>query len=292
MINISKESKCWVCGEGGMSSIKPSDIVKELDSSDFAITDSQYGKTAEIFLCHSCGFMQCSNMNDVVKFYEDLEDLEYEESRNARLKQSEKIIKGICKFKTSGRLLDIGAGSGILVEKATEIGFFAEGLEPSKWLSDQANSRGIPVHNKILPIKKMNSSYDVVTLIDVIDHVPNPIEILSQIHDVLNDDGVGVVVTPDVSSLMARLLGWKWWHFRFAHIGYFNLSNIELSLNKANLEIIKVERPSWYFPLDYLIERVNIYLPRIINIPNFKFASRIIMPLNLGDSLLIYFKRR
>ena len=288
---INSEEKCWICNNLDLTSVKPSDIDNNLDSSSFAITDADYGSTAEIFRCSSCGFMQCTNLNDVVKYYESLEDTSYEEGRESRSLQSEKIISNLLSYKSSGRLLDIGAGSGILVEKANEKGFQAEGVEPSTWLSDQAKKLGLTIHNTTLPIDGFESSFDVVTLIDVIEHVSNPVEVLTQVYDILAEDGVGILVTPDASSLMARLLGWKWWHYRVAHIGYFNLSNLKLAFAEANLQVIEVKRPSWYFTIGYLAVRVQVYLPSWIKIPIPSFLTKTVVPLNLGDSLLVYFKR-
>ena len=291
-IESKSAPKCWVCGANTLHLVKESAFDKELSSSDFSITDSKYGKTGSIYKCSACGFMQCSEMTEIIQFYEQLEDSEYEETRYPRSKQAEKIINDVKKYRSKGRLLDVGAGSGILVEQAQKMGFDSLGLEPSKWLSKMAVAHGINVKNKVLPIESLSSSMDVVTLIDVIEHVPNPNEIFLQIGEVMRKEAIGVVVTPDCSSLMAKLLGWKWWHYRIAHIGYFNEKTLRISLKSAGLEPIAVKRPTWVFPLDYLIERINVYLPKFFKLPIPNIAKKIIIPLNLRDSLLIYFKKK
>ena len=105
-------------------------------------------------------------------------------------------------------------------------GFAARGIEPSSPLQAIAAQRGLPVTHGVLPNSELPGPFDVVTLIDVIEHVPDPVDLVRRIKSVMAPNGIFVVVTPDVDSVAARLMGWKWWHFRAAHIGYFNRSTL------------------------------------------------------------------
>ncbi len=283
-------SSCWVCGSEQLEIVKCSNIKGPLNSKTFSISDSNYGTTGEIYRCVDCGFLQCSSLENVLSFYENLQDDSYETSRPARALQARKILNTVRRYKPKGRLLDIGAGSGILVEQAIKLGYNAEGIEPAKWLVSKAKEHGLPVHLGILPHPEVRHPYDVVALIDVIEHVPNPINLLSNIHNIVAKDGIVVAVAPDIDSLLARIASWKWWHFRVAHIGYFNRKTFEMLFNKAGFRLIGTSRPTWYFTLDYLLERVNTYLPHIMWIPTKSFFRKITIPLNLRDSMLGIFK--
>ena len=46
-------------------------------------------------------------------------------------------------------------------------------------------------------------------------------------------DGIGMMVTPDINSFFARIMGKKWWHYRVAHIGYFNRKSLNILLDRA-----------------------------------------------------------
>lgn len=279
-------ASCWVCDSQKMELAKHSSIRTALSSKAFAITDSHYGMTGEIQRCQKCGFLQCSDLQNVLNFYEELEDFAYEDSRAERVLQANRLLKQVQKYRANGRLLDIGAGSGILVEQAIKMGYSAEGIEPSKWLQEQAKKYGLPVYLGTFPHPELTGQYDVVTLIDVIEHVSNPVNLLSDICNAISDNGIVVVVTPDVGSLMARILGWKWWHFRIAHIGYFNKKTLGMALDKAGFQLIRMARPTWYFTANYLFERASKYLPSFLRIPAPCFLRKIVIPLNLGDSLL------
>lgn len=283
---------CWVCGSTEQFILRKSILDIPLSSSMFRITDAHYGQTGSIYQCQKCGFRQCNDLEQVLDFYEKLEDKDYETSRAERAIQARRILQTVSAHRSTGRLLDIGAGSGILVEEAQKLGYIAQGIEPSKWLCDQAIERGLPVHHGTLPHMNINPPYDIVTLIDVIEHVSNPVELLKNIHQIMAKDSIGVVVTPDVGSLTARLMGYRWWHYRIAHIGYFDKKTLNLALVNAHLQQLCILRPKWYFSMPYLIERVNFYLPRLFHLPRFKWMERITIPLNLFDSILVIFTKK
>ena len=289
--HANSRARCWVCSSDRLQLIKESCLPRELDSRAFQITDAHYGLTAAIFRCTGCGFRQCSQLGDVLSFYEEMHDEEYEDTRPWRSLQARKLLRIIASHVPQGRLLDIGAGSGILVEEALKMGYAAEGVEPSRWLWQKAVERRLPIHYGVLPHEGIHSLMDIVCLIDVIEHVSDPLELLCQARSILSDRGIGVLVTPDVGSIAARTLGSKWWHYRIAHIGYFNRKTIALALSKTGFEPIAIYRPSWYFPLDYLLRRLLGYFSLTVPESAGALARQITIPLNLHDSLLVVFRK-
>ncbi|MCZ6673896.1 MAG: class I SAM-dependent methyltransferase, partial [Verrucomicrobia bacterium] len=258
----------------------------------FAITDAHYGQTSAVYQCSSCGFMQCNDLPDVLSYYEQLEDQAYENSRNERFLQSEALLRKLKKYQKSGKLLDVGAGSGILVEAAIKSGYDATGIEPSTWLQEQAVKQNLPVTKGILSDVPEEKKYDTITVIDVIEHVADPIGLLKEVGARLKEQGVAMIVTPDCRSWFARILGRKWWHFRMAHIGYFNKKTLAMACRKAGLEIVSQNRPGWYFTIDYLWVRFMQYFPSWLRLRPLNWMKRITVPLNLRDSLLIIVKHQ
>jgi SAM-dependent methyltransferase len=271
---------------------RKSAVTRPLEALDLAITDSNYGQTEEIYQCLDCGFRQCSRIKDPLPLYESLQDSSYEAGREYRSLQAMKLLQVVRRHKQSGKLLDIGAGSGIMLEEAGKLGFDAWGVEPSHWLCDQAGQRGLRILQGTFPHKEISGQFDVITLVDVLEHVTDPIGLLRSISDALSPDGIGFVVTPDISSLAARVLRWKWWHFRLAHVGYFNKGILSLALDKASLEALEWGRPGWYFSADYLVDRLNRYLPKFLRVPSLAVFEKLTIPLNLWDSLYAIFRRK
>ena len=288
--SFKKDVICWVCGNKNMFFIKNSDI-DNLQVDQFSITDKNYGMTLALLKCENCNFVQAGDADSVLGQYENIKDSRYIETRAQRLLQADKILldSGLAGYK--GRLLDVGAGAGILVEAASKRGWLAEGVEPSVWLCRVANNRGHRVVQGVLPNMQIVGHFNAVTLIDVIEHVTDPHSLLQEIRGLLEKDGRLVLVTPDVGSFFARVLRFKWWHFRVAHIGYFNQQNLRLLLERAGFEILTTSRPTWYLPGDYIWERIALYLPRFMRIKPPTILKRVTLPINLRDSLLIVAKK-
>lgn len=280
---------CWICGGGPLVLRKPANLGGPLDSRAFAITDSNYGVTAAIYACGACGFLQCADLDDVTRYYEGLEDEAYEAGRPSRRLQLRKVLERVRRHRAGGRLLDIGAASGILVGEARQMGYEAEGVEPSRWLQQRAVERRLPVHHGTFPHPCCAGPYDVVTLVDVIEHVTAPLFLLQAARQALAPDGIVAIVTPDVASPSARLLGWRWWHFRVAHVGYFERSTLELAARRSGLAAVAFHRPGWYFSGDYLWDRAfklaGIAGPRAPAV-----LKRVTIPVNPRDSLLAILK--
>jgi SAM-dependent methyltransferase len=283
------ERACWVCGGKRLSLRKPANYQGALDSGAFAITDTHYGVTAAIHECEECGFLFCADLDDVTHFYEGLEDEAYEAGRAQRRLQLRQVLEGVRRHVPGGRLLDIGAASGILVAEAEQMGFRAEGVEPSRWLQRKAVERGLRVHPGTFPNPNCAGPFDVITLIDVIEHVTAPLCLLRAVRSALAPEGMVAVVTPDVRSIPARMLRWRWWHFRVAHVGYFDRTTLERAARRSGLVPVVFQRPGWFFSGDYLWERawklVGLSAPRAPAV-----LDRVTVPLNLRDSLLAFLR--
>jgi 2-polyprenyl-3-methyl-5-hydroxy-6-metoxy-1,4-benzoquinol methylase len=283
--------RCWVCGGPALVLAKAGNLPPALSADHFKISDSDYGRTADLFRCKTCGFRQASDLPDVLRFYQDMADDAYEHGRDARSTQARMLVRTVARYCSRGRLLDVGAGSGILVAEAGKMGYEAEGIEPSGPLSALAAKHRLNVHHGVLPMAAVRGPFDVATVIDVIEHVPDPVNLLRSVRSVLAVGGYAAVVTPDVSSLMARVLGARWWHYRIAHIGYFDRHTLTLALRTAGFEPVSVLRPGWYFPAGYLIERIFRYLPRFVRFKIPRRLDDVVVPLNLRDSLLVIARR-
>ena len=139
--------------------------------------------------------------------------------------------------------------------------------------------------------------FEVVFLVDVIEHVADPVGLLGRCVDRLAEDGVLMVVTPDAGSLAARALGRRWWHYRVAHVGYFDRPSLSCAFERVGLHIARRVRARWFFSVDYLATRVERYLPvagwnrfaRGFGPLRWLYAR--VIPLNLFDSDAVLLRR-
>ena len=104
------------------------------------------------------------------------------------------------------RFVDIGCGSGASVRAAVDLGWEALGIDIDPQLihagRDQlgVDLRCVPVLDSDLP----PGSFDFVRLRDVVEHLPNPLAVLSKVGELLAPDGVALFVTPNEGGLATQ----------------------------------------------------------------------------------------
>ena len=172
------------------------------------------------------------------------------------------------------------------MKEALRLGYDAQGVEPSRYLQECAEAREIPVLLGVLPHESVGGPFDIATLIDVIEHVSDPVGLLTEIRKLLAPNGVCIIVTPDVSSIAAKLLGRRWWHYRIAHIGFFCRTTLELAVANAGLRVIDTHRVGWHLPVGYVLARLETYLGLIRWVRFPTTLQKWVIPLNLQDSIL------
>ncbi|HRE41762.1 MAG TPA: class I SAM-dependent methyltransferase [Ignavibacteria bacterium] len=298
MENKLNQLKCWVCGsENNIPFINQKNDVN-IKSTDVKITDDRYGKTLPLYKCSDCSFIFAYPLpENIIELYENLEDDNYISTLEPRVKEMKDILKLSLKINPDAkRILDVGAGIGLMVNEAKKIGLDALGIEPSKWLVNQAKEIfNLEIIEGIVPDEKLkNEKFDIIYAVDVIEHLETPVQFLKDLSLMLNENGLLVIATPDCDSFIANKMKEKWWHFRLAHIGYFNHKSMSLAVKNAGLKLIKYEKQVWYLPFGYLYQRLSNYLPIGFMTPlvkKFKKVDNFPVRLKLGDSMIAFIKK-
>lgn len=259
-------SPCWICGSGGIREFLPARLTREARAEDLKSSDSRYGTTARIVECLACGFRFADPLPapDLLALYGASQDPEYSEEEKGRVLTFRRIVKECRGFRPAARtLLDVGAGTGLLCRVAGDAGLEAWGVEPSGWGVRQARAKGgVRILQGSLPHPELSGKkFDIVTLIDVLEHLPNPLELLEAVGAALSPGGLVVIVTPNTRSLSARLLGRRWWHYRVAHVGYFDPETLSKALARSGLVPLAWRPHARSFTVGYLAKRMERYLP-------------------------------
>jgi 2-polyprenyl-3-methyl-5-hydroxy-6-metoxy-1,4-benzoquinol methylase len=293
---------CWVCGSADARLWKARNIHRRLVPEDLQITDRRYGVTLSLWKCRECGFIFANDeeLSELTSLYERLSDPGYEESQDTRALQMRWVLNAArTVYPKAVSLLDIGAGMGLLVAEAKRLGLHAVGVEPSQALVERARKvNAVEMLHGVFPHAALTGQqFDLIFLVDVIEHVSNPTTLLRHCAEALSPGGVVVVVTPDVGSLPAKLLGQRWWHFRLAHVGYFDRRSLGKAIEVAGLSVIRQFRAKWFFRIRYLAERLGVYLPigRInrwaLQVQPLCWLYDRVVPLNLHDSFVVFLQR-
>jgi len=205
----------------------------------------------EIIYCNLCQhqFNNCSLddfNNSIQKFEHHSGTAPKTKDLQRRTKRLNKIFKEfIPKSIKNGRYLDIGCSDGFTLGVAKEYGLNAYGVETAKKPGNIAKQNGFDVHIGSLESAKFNdNSFDVISLFEVIEHIPNPNPILKEIFRILDSNGILIISTGNARSISARVLKANWDYYDlFGHGGHINFyckNSIELLCNDHNLKIKKI----------------------------------------------------
>ena len=123
----------------------------------------------------------------------------YDRSRADLCERSLFWLRSILKYKLPpAKTLELGCAHGGSVYLQRLAGYDAAGAEMSPWLCDFARATfDVPMYcGDIEDIDIPNASLDIVILMDVLEHFPNPLKSLKRIIETLSDDGIIVIQTP------------------------------------------------------------------------------------------------
>lgn len=193
--------------------------------------------------CKQCGLIYLNpRINNLEAVYVDDKTSStsryYKFAIEADRKIFKKRLKLIEEFAEKGSFLDVGCSIGTFLEIAIENGWnHVLGVEPNPKSANACKENELPVINDFFKkdLFRDGQKFDAVYIGDVIEHVPNPKEILEDIYNILNENGIVMVVTPNFSSIVARLLQIK----PFEHILYFTKKSISYLFSKTNFKIEK-----------------------------------------------------
>lgn len=172
-----------------------------------------------------------------------------------------------------GRLLDVGAAAGFFVEQARQAGWDAEGLELNRWAAEYARDHlGLPVRQGSLEeVRYADHEFAVVTLWEVIEHIPNPRELIREIARILQPGGYLVLSTPDAGSAVAKIFGRRWlgWKKVPEHVFFFDRRTLERVLAHEGFEVTSSRYVSLTVRVTYALERLGALMgvPWIARLP-------------------------
>lgn len=216
-------------------------------------------KPSEMELEHYYSKLYFQNSKGAYEINYSSEELKYFENSN-EIKSV--IVNSILKSESSKRLLDIGCGEGFTMEHFDRKGWNVLGLDYS---IDGVKRHNPKIESKVIQgniyqsIEKLifeGSKFEVITILNVLEHVIDPIELLIEINKLLVQGGVLIITVPnDFSHLQKNLLEEnkitrEFWIQYPDHLNYFGRESLIAICEKTGFKFTKCISD---FPIDYFL---------------------------------------
>jgi 2-polyprenyl-3-methyl-5-hydroxy-6-metoxy-1,4-benzoquinol methylase len=182
--------------------------------------------------------------------------------RESYLRTAESQVRLIQRYATGKNLLDIGCAQGFFLYNASKSGYTTKGIEISQDAAAYAMTEfGLDIEAK--PFEELRfpeNHFDVVTLWQVLEHVPYPLTVLKEVHRILKPEGLLVVSTPNIEGIPAKILRRKWWDIKRLHINQFSKKTLKDILHNAGYRNTSAVSYRGFVSLSILLTMMLKYL--------------------------------
>ncbi len=228
--NISELRSCPICNDSGNSELfnKQGFIHRRCTSCDTIYVSPSL--TKESF--HELWYGDNSP-------YPFLDTVNSEDQKRFDRVRFNSVLNVLAEYSEGRRLLDVGTGGGYFLQLASEKGWCAEGVDVYKRAADFACSQGLNVKHADFNQVEYPEAFDCVSLWEVIDLVPNPLEMLDGAIGLLKQGGVLGLSFRNAYSLAAMILREECNVFLgSAHFQMMSFSCVENLLNRKGFELV------------------------------------------------------
>ena len=139
-------------------------------------------------------------------------------------------------FRKNNMLLEVGCGAGFFLLEAKNKQWIASGIEKGSLIKEKLREKNIVIHNDLFNKSELkNNSFDVIVMIEVIEHLPDPVLYLNRCFELLRPGGAIYITTPNFNCIERRILKNEYRIISYPeHIWYFTPLSLHKTLSKNN----------------------------------------------------------
>lgn len=228
----------------------------------------------DIWHCNECGFEQVRNMPNM----ETLEDIysekyftnsKYSGDTTALKREDKRRLNILREWVNNGaNILDAGCSTGDFISHVKNQ-YKMYGIDFSEYAVRIAQKRNPEMASRIRSCRIEDApwgdqKFDAICLWDVVEHIWDPISVISEMHQHLEPGGVILISTPAIDSTLARLLG-PIWPFMTPpeHLSFFSYKSFQVCVNKIKgCEIVYHSRKGKWANLAFIAYKVKKVAPK------------------------------
>jgi 2-polyprenyl-3-methyl-5-hydroxy-6-metoxy-1,4-benzoquinol methylase len=233
---------CPSCGQNDFEVLFESNMrdcdFREAVETVYMIPGGKYGRHVKCRNCHLLYVNPIEKASKINGDYSNMGNTDAPIIRGSRLRAAKSQLGLIKRYKSGTILLDVGCGEGFFLFNASKVGYTTKGIEISQDAAEYARREfGLDIEAKPFEELRFAENYfDVVTLWQVLEHVPYPLVVLEEVHRILKPRGLLVTSTPDIEGMLAKIFQRKWWNLRRLHINQFTAKTLTDMLNRAGFK--------------------------------------------------------
>ncbi|MBX9821869.1 MAG: class I SAM-dependent methyltransferase [Afipia birgiae] len=202
-------------------------------------------KKLQTVACLQCGLMRTNPMPtevEITEYYSNLYRLDYglTSSKPSRRHLNRSHRQAAYRMELLGpalkpgaRVLDFGCGAGVFLHHAKTAGYETVGIEPGMQFASFARDEfGLEVINDIWEKVELSGRFDIITAVEVLEHLRHPVRAMRWLAEALSDNGTLYVTVPNMLPTQKETFR----RFHFAHLYQFTPTTLTWAGAAAGLE--------------------------------------------------------
>lgn len=221
---MDKHTECLVCGGADLAPLRG------------------YYERHGLVRCRSCGFVFMERIPTAAELDEHYAVYAYggEAELGPETRTSYgKMLDEFEIYRKTNRILDVGCGRGWFLNEAKARGWEVYGTEFSAKAVELCEANGIRMQQGVLdPSAFELKDFDVITSIEVIEHINNPHEELSKISSLMRKGGLFYCTTPNFNSVMRYYLKADYNVIEYPeHLSYYTKATLTRAVEQHGLKL-------------------------------------------------------
>jgi 2-polyprenyl-3-methyl-5-hydroxy-6-metoxy-1,4-benzoquinol methylase len=211
-------------------------------------------ETFTIVQCEDCGFKFTNprpSENDIGKYYKSDSYISHSNTKAGFINSTYQLVRKytllkklqlISRFYKTGKILDIGCGTGEFLNTCKSAGWHTTGIEPND------DARRMAAEKFMLDVRTedqlkgiADGSFDVISMWHVLEHVPRLNERVAELKRLIKPNGIIIIAVPNSSSFDALKYKENWAGYDVPrHLYHFTPKDIETLFKNQGLKVFRI----------------------------------------------------